>query len=74
MNIYNLKLLEYVESSGVSSGQIIEGCKIRRVPGGWIFTDFTRNVQNGDIDIILSSVFVPFNDEFQYKSDESQSV
>jgi len=47
--------------------------EILRVPGGWIYTYFQLNqvmMQNGgwSEEYIPSSIFVPFNNEFQKKS------
>ena len=36
---------------------IAKDCKMRRVPGGWIYTEF--------IDGTISNCFVPYNKEFQ---------
>lgn len=36
---------------------------ITRVPGGWIFT----NYNSGEKELSMTSVFVPYNDEFKPK-------
>lgn len=54
IDIYNMELFE---SFWVNDGCYITDCL--RVPGGWIFTNFTNNYH------LLSSVFVPYHNEFQ---------
>jgi len=49
-NIYEMKLHESI---------VIGYYEILRVPGGWVYTHFEEDAK------IESSVFVPFNNEFQ---------
>jgi len=60
--IYKMKLHEEI--------MIVDGSKIMKVPGGWIYTQFELNQppagDNGwNETFTTTSVFVPFNDEFQ---------
>lgn len=42
------------------------GVSVRRVPGGWTFTEFENNRDhNGNEALAISSVFVPYNEEFK---------
>lgn len=58
-NIYNLKLHDEIEVCCDDDG--IPNCWCFRVPGGWIYTinSISHDKRN------FSSVFVPFNNEFQ---------
>jgi hypothetical protein len=63
-NIYNLDLFEETFSEREQHGSRV--LSIRRVPGGWIFTEFEDSHGDGsDVQSRLSSVFVPYNDEFK---------
>ena len=53
--LYGLELHAFIKSSGFY---------ITRVPGGWIYETYADG--NGWCDIV-TSVFVPFNNEFQNK-------
>jgi nitrogen fixation protein len=57
-DIYKMKLHEQIINTDNSG---ILGTEITRVAGGWLYTTFNlhRNV--------VSTVFVPFNNEFQLK-------
>ncbi len=69
-NIYDLKLLE--ETFQDREQHSTRGLSVRRVPGGWIFTEFDDSQGDGsDIQTRLSSVFVPYNEEFRTKSKPS---
>lgn len=66
-NIYELELFEetFQEREKYSPSAL----SVRRVPGGWIFTDFQDSQEEGNvIQTRLSSVFVPYNDEFKNKN------
>jgi len=54
--IYDMKLHDYVEINYVLSAI--------RVPGGWIYNQFGYD---GGKQVIRTSIFVPFNNEFQNK-------
>lgn len=54
--IYKLKLGEFIEDENT-------GYHITRVPGGWIF----RKIYFGHSASSMTSVFVPFNNDFQNK-------
>jgi hypothetical protein len=54
VNVYNMKLHEKVFEGGT---------EITRVPGGWIYTTESYGVEEAHWSV--SSVFVPFNNEFQ---------
>lgn len=58
--IYDLKLHESLD---VSENQRSETIICKRVAGGWIYTTFDYNTHNDRN--VISSVFVPFNNEFQ---------
>ncbi len=51
--LYSMKLHEQLASPGLI---------ITRVPGGWLYTDYSENGTGG---VDQSTCFVPFNDEFQ---------
>ena len=51
-NMYEMKLHDEIQESFT---------KIRRVPGGWVYTEFTEHE-----DYTLSSTFVPYNTEFKH--------
>lgn len=57
-SIYNLKLNETLT--------IDNSCYYRRVPGGWIVTvlDKGEDALGNTMQFVMSSVFVPFNEEF----------
>lgn len=57
-DIYKMKLHEH---------KSIDGKSITRVPGGWIYRVCHQNL---DKKLVYSTLFVPFNNEFQRKSDE----
>lgn len=65
-DIYELELLEetFLEKDRLDP----RSNSVRRVPGGWIFTEFhdSQNESN-DRHTAISSVFVPHNDEFKEK-------
>ena len=64
-DIYALKLME-----SVTVENDLESCTtVQRVPGGWIFTQSTESHSDGSNDrsTNISSVFVPYNDEFKEK-------
>lgn len=44
---------------------------VQRVPGGWIFTEYLESHFDGsnDTNTNISSVFVPYNDEFKTKEE-----
>ena len=44
------------------------GVMFRRVPGGWIVTEFEDAENSEKIWNVISSVFVPYNEEFKTKS------
>lgn len=54
--IYNLKLGESIEDEKT-------GYHITRVPGGWVFYKYYAGMNSSS----KTSVFVPFNNEFQNK-------
>lgn len=63
-NIYKLELFE--ETSQDREPHSTSLFSVRRVPGGWIFTNFEDSHEDGNaIQSRLSSVFVPYNDEFK---------
>ena len=59
-NIYELDLLE-VTSVDLD---ITATLSVMRVPGGWIFTESSISGIAKDTQERISSVFVPYNDEF----------
>lgn len=62
-NIYDLKLFEEIFEDREQYGN--SGLSVRRVPGGWIFTDFEdSHEENNTVQSRLSSVFVPYDEEF----------
>lgn len=67
-NIYDLKLLEETfQDREQHSTRVLS---VRRVPGGWIFTEFDDSQGDGnDIQTRLSSVFVPYNEEYKTNSE-----
>ena len=56
-DIYKLALHESIP---MFDGETPVGTYVMRVPGGWIYTDYTPDNPH--------SVFVPFNSEFQDKA------
>lgn len=56
MNLYEMKVLDSYWFSEIT-------CQVIRVPGGWIFQSF-----NADGGVLLSSCFVPFDNEFMENS------
>lgn len=67
-DIYKLELLEvtFIEREQYDNS----GLSIRRVPGGWIFTSFEDSHEDGNaIQSRLSSVFVPYSEEFRTKEE-----
>jgi hypothetical protein len=63
-NIYNLDLFE--ETFAESDQHDPRSFSVRRVPGGWICTEFEESRQeSNDVHVRLSSVFVPYSDEFK---------
>jgi hypothetical protein len=63
-DIYSLKLFESVIIR--ETADTFDGLTVRRVPGGWIFTEWTTSadVSADKNHTRISSVFVPYNDEF----------
>ena len=57
--------LELHETKEVSDGSLF--VQVLRVPGGWIYHAFDKSHN------ILSSLFVPFNNEFQSSDKEKVS-
>ena len=41
--------------------EVVDALHVRRVPGGWIYTEYDKDGE----DTYISSVFVPFNNEFK---------
>jgi hypothetical protein len=70
-NIYALELLE--ETFEQREQYNPRSLSVRRVPGGWIFTEFEDSSEESAIQVRLSSVFVPYNDEFKPKSKPNMS-
>jgi len=65
-NIYNLELFEETFQDRDQYGSRV--LSVRRVPGGWIFTEFEESIgEENDCQKRLSSVFVPYNEEFKNK-------
>ena len=63
-DIYKLELFEETFEDREQYGN--SGLSVRRVPGGWIFTNFEDSHEDGNaIQSRLSSVFVPYNEEFK---------
>ena len=66
-NIYDLKLFE--ETFQDREQYDTRFLSVRRVPGGWLFTEFEESIGEGnDCQKRLSSVFVPYNEEFKTKN------
>lgn len=61
MNLYDMKF-------GESRWHCEMRSNILRVPGGWIF-----RTSDNERDIYISSVFVPFNNEFMQESEDGVS-
>jgi hypothetical protein len=71
-NIYNLDLLE--ETFGYREQYGSRVLSVRRVPGGWIFTELHDSQGDGNnVQQRLSSVFVPYSDEFKEKNAPAMS-
>jgi hypothetical protein len=67
-DIYKLQLLEETFTDRQIHGSSV--LSIRRVPGGWIFTEIIDSQGDGtDFNTRLSCVFVPYNDEFKPKQE-----
>ncbi|WP_432221270.1 hypothetical protein ACRASX_11115 [Flavobacterium sp. TMP13] len=67
-NIYELKLMEETFQDREQYSQ--SALSVRRVPGGWIFTDFEDSPEDNATQARLSSVFVPYNEEFHPSVDK----
>ena len=66
-NIYELELFD--ETTFKQYDDDLNGVTVRRVPGGWIFTEWNERA-NYDAEVqtmVLSSTFVPWNTEFEEK-------
>lgn len=61
-DIYALKLMESV----TIENDLESYTTVQRVPGGWIFTEYVESHSDGSNDrsTNISSVFVPYNEEF----------
>lgn len=60
-DIYNLKLMESTTVENDQESHTV----VKRVPGGWIFTEHIQSFfESNDRNTNISSVFVPYNDEF----------
>jgi hypothetical protein len=70
-NIYALDLLE--ETFAEREPYNPRSLSVRRVPGGWIFTEFEDSSEESAIQVRLSSVFVPYSDEFKKSSNFNMS-
>jgi nitrogen fixation protein len=64
-DIYKMKLHEQIINTDNTG---ILGTEITRVAGGWLYTTFDFNHS------IASTVFVPFDNEFQEKYDDGTSA
>jgi hypothetical protein len=64
-DIYKMKLHEQIFLTNTSG---VLGTEVTRVAGGWIYTTFNFNHN------ISSSVFVPFDNEFQQKYDDDSAA
>lgn len=56
--LYNMDLMDILHISTVEPYEIL------RVPGGWVFTRFCNN---GISENVISTCFVPFDNEFQLR-------
>lgn len=65
-DIYSLKLMD----STTVEYNTENYTTIQRVPGGWIFTEYYTNERQSpkELSTSISSVFVPYNDEFKDKT------
>lgn len=70
-NIYALDLLE--ETFEKKDQYNPRSLSIRRVPGGWIFTEFEDSSEESSIQVRISAVFVPYNDEFKPRTKTNMS-
>lgn len=61
MDIYGMELHAEIELDKYNT--------ITRVPGGWIYRNWTYSDKNGDW--IGNSVFVPYDNEFQNKGKQT---
>ena len=63
-DIYKLELFEvsYIRSSKEAN----DGVAVRRVPGGWTFTEW-ENTGSENPMTVISATFVPYNEEFLKK-------
>ena len=64
-DIYDLKLFESTQLPGFNPTDS-SGCLIRRVPGGWTFTQWEDSHSEDNYkQTSLASVFVPYDPEFK---------
>lgn len=69
-DIYKLELFE--ETFGEREPHDSRVLSVRRVPGGWIFTELQDSQGDGNnVQQRLSAVFVPYSDEFETKGKSS---
>jgi hypothetical protein len=60
-NIYNLELFE--ETFFEREPHSPRSQSVRRVPGGWTFTEFyDSQSETNDVNTSISTVFIPYND------------
>ena len=64
--IYDLELFETIE---IKTNMESSGLMVRRVPGGWIFTEWDNSINEQGVQNRLSSSFIPFNNEFEPKKE-----
>ena len=71
VDIYGLKFMETIS---INNDLESHTC-VQRVPGGWIFTEYLDSHFDGsnDTNTNISSVFVPYNDEFKVKNAPNMS-
>ena len=69
-SIYALKLNEslFLEKSQHDTSN--DCTKVTRVPGGWIYTEYTQGLGEKEISVSQTSAFVPYNEEFKPNNTE----